>query len=777
MNWVESIKDGSLFVQYKWTTLILTILFAFGIGVGGQYIYFESSYKTFFSEENPQRVEFEHIQDQYTKSDNVLFVVTAPDKNIYDPAFLGAITRLTKDAWGLPYATRVDSLSNFQHITAEEDDLLVTDLVEENRPLTKTDLEEIESVSLTDPLLLNRLVKKDSGATGVYVTLTLPEENPYESSIVGQAVHALKIKLQESYPDIEVRVTGSTMLSHAFATSAQEDGQTIVPLMYLIILIITYVTLRSVSATFISLLIIAMSTSATLGIAGFMGFYFTSISSIVPTIILTLAVADSVHLLKTMLTLMKKGMSRQKAIVESIKLNHMAVFLTSLTTVIGFLGLNASAVPNYHDLGNMTAMGVIFAYLFSIVTLPALVSILPIKVKQPKENAPFELESSASSLATFVNKQSKIIIFVAAHLFIGAFFIIPKMESYDEAVKYFSKKIEFRKDTDYTMQHLTGVETIEVSLESKSGSVAEPAYLRELDSLKERLLLESDVIHVSTLTDTIKKLNRSMHSDDDEYLAIPENRELASQYLLLYELSLPKGLDINNTVNLDKSSSKITVTFGDTNSARVIEISEIVRDWVNQQANTVSEISMGSPTLMFAHISKTNIDSMIKGTALTFLLITLSIMAAMRSFKFGLLSTVSNILPSLAAFSVWALLIGKADIAVSVAATVTIGLIVDFSVHFLTKFNKYSQSHSASEAIQKTYEMVLGPILSTAFILASGFIVLALSEFRLNWVLGALSSLMVVFAALTVFFVIPAIILFFDKRKTKAIQSDAMLSH
>ncbi|MFM2577582.1 efflux RND transporter permease subunit [Vibrio fortis] len=776
MNWVESIKDGSLFVRYKWTTLILTLIFAFGIGAGGQYIYFDSSYKTFFSEENPQRVEFEHIQDQYTKSDNVLFVLTAPDKNIYDPAFLGAVTKLTKDAWGLPYATRVDSLSNFQHIKAEEDDLLVTDLVGESHSLTEADLKEVELVSLTDPLLLNRLVKKDSGATGIYVTLTLPEESPYESSIVGQAAHELKDKLQESYPEIEVRVTGSTMLSHAFAASAQEDGQTIVPLMYLIILIITFLTLRSVSATFISLLIIAMSTSATLGISGFMGFYFTSISSIVPTIILTLAVADSVHLLKTMLTLMKKGMSRQKAIVESIKLNHMAVFLTSLTTVIGFLGLNASAVPNYHDLGNMTAMGVIFAYLFSIVTLPALVAILPIKVKQPKENAPFELENTAKSLATFVNKQAKTIIFVAAHVLIGAFFIIPKMESYDEAVKYFSHKIEFRRDTDYTIQQLTGVETIEISLEAKSGSVADPTYLNELEQLKERLLSESDVIHVSTLTDTIKKLNRSMHNDNDDYLTIPESRELASQYLLLYELSLPKGLDINNTVNLNKSASKIIVTFGDTNSARIIEVSDIVRDWINQQSHTFSDVNIGSPSLMFAHISKTNIDSMIKGTALTFLLITLSLIAAMRSFKFGLLSTVSNILPSLAAFSVWSLLIGKADIAVSVAATVTIGIIVDFSVHFLTKFNKYNQSFSTKDAVQKTYEMVLGPIISTAIILASGFMVLALSEFRLNWVLGALSSLMVVFAALGVFFVIPAIILFFDKRKTPVISPDVMSS-
>ncbi|PSW63258.1 RND transporter [Photobacterium kishitanii] len=777
MTWVKSIKDGSLFVKYKWTTLILTILFAFGVGIGGQYVYFDSSYKTFFSKDNVQRVEFEHIQNEYTKSDNVLIVLTAPDGNIYNQTFLDAVSQLTKKAWELPYATRVDSLSNFQHIKAEGDDLIVTDLVGNNRVLNDADLNEIKSVSLSDPLLVNRLVKENSAATGVYVTLTLPEENPYESSIVGQAAYELRTELQKSYPEIKVSITGSTMLSHAFATSAQEDGQTIVPLMYLIILIITFATLRSISATFISLLVIVMSTSATLGVAGFMGFYFTSISSIVPTIILTLAVTDSVHILKTMLTLMKKGMKREEAIVESIKLNQMAVFLTSFTTVVGFLGLNASAVPNYHDLGNMTAIGVIFAYLFSIITLPALAAIMPIKVKQSKQRTRFEPESASSALVNFVNKRFKAIVFIAANVLIGAMLIIPTMESYDEAVKYFSQKIEFRKDTDYTIQNLTGIETIEISLQSKSGSVSDPNYLKELDLLKQKLLSEQDVVHVSTLTDTIKKLNRSMHGDNDQFLTIPESRELASQYLLLYELSLPKGLDINNTVNLDKSSSKVIVTFGDTNSARVIEVSNIVRNWIDNQMSTVSKASIGSPSLMFAHISRTNIDSMVKGTALTFLLITLSIMVAMRSFKFGLLSTISNILPSLAAFGVWALVIGKADIAVSVAATVTIGIIVDFSVHFLTKFHKLSQSLPVQEAMQKTYEVVLGPILSTSLILSCGFIVLALSEFRLNWVLGALSALMIIFAALSVFFVLPATILFFDKRKEIVTKPGAISSN
>ncbi|WP_373958553.1 RND family transporter [Vibrio gigantis] len=772
MSWFTPIKNGSLFVKYKWTTLLFTLLFTLGISSGAQHLYFDSSYKTFFAEDNPQRLEFEETQRNFTKSDNVLFVLTSPDSNVYQPEFLKAVASLTEKAWSLPFAVRVDSITNFQHVSADEDDLLVEDLVDTGSELSPEQLVKIREIALADPLLKNRLVKEGSGSTGIFVTLRLPEESPYESSEVGDAALALKEQFQQNHPNIDIRITGSTMLSHAFSASAQADGETIVPLMYAIVLVITFITLRSLLSTFISLIIIGMATSATLGISGWLGFYFTSISSIVPTIVLTLAVADSVHLLKTMQTLMRNGMSRNDAIVESMVLNHKAIFLTSMTTIIGFLGLNFSAVPNYHDLGNMTAIGVFFAYLFSITTLPALVAILPIKQKALRDPV---IPVNSQRMTHVVTKYASVILVITSVLTASSIFMLPKMESYDEALKYFSQKIEFRRDSDFTIENLTGIETIEIALPSTKGSVAEPEYLADLEALKSMLEKEHDVIHVSTLSDTMKKLNRSMNGDKDEFYRLPEERELASQYLLLYELSLPRGLDLNNTVNLSKTSSKVVVTFGNTNSKRIIEVVNRTRQWIENNSRSFTQPAIGSPSVMFAHISKSNIESMLKGTALTFMMITLSIMIALRSLKLGALSILSNLIPAILAFGIWALLIKKADIAVAVAATVTIGIMVDFIVHFLVKYNKYRQNHNTETAIEKTIAMVSGPVLSTALILICGFSILALSEFRLNWVLGALSALIIFLATLFVFIVIPAILAKFDQNQPKTVKATQAL--
>ena len=403
----------------------------------------------------------------------------------------------------------------------------------------------------------------------------------------------------------------------------------------------------------------------------------------------------------------------------------------------------------------MTAIGVFFAYFFSITTLPALAAILPIKVKVDNKK---EHISPAKIISRLTGKHASLILSITAIFAIAAIFMLPKMKSYDEPLKYFSEKTEFRQDTDFAIEHLTGVETIEIALPSLQGSVSDPSYLEELEALTAMLAEEPDVVHVSTLADTMKKLNRSMNGDNDAFYRLPESRELASQYLLLYELSLPRGLDLNNTVDLKKSTSKVVVTFGHTNSQRIDEVARKIRSWLENNTDAIGKASIGSPSVMFAHISKTNIDSMIKGTALTFLFITLSIMIALRSFKLGALSIVSNVFPSLLAFGIWALVIAKVDIAVSVAATVTIGIMVDFIVHFLVKYDKYRQQVNTEEAISKTIDMVSAPIFSTAVILISGFSILALSEFRLNWVLGALSALMIALATVFVFIVIPALL-------------------
>lgn len=777
MNRFENFRDGGWFIRGRWLTVILSLAFVVTVGYGAAGLYFNSSYKTFFEADNPERQAYEHIQDRFLKSDNVLFVLTAPDGDIYRPEFLQAVHWLTDRAWGLHRATRVDSITNFQHVVADGDDLLVADLVDVGADLTPELQQEIRRVAESDPLLLGRLTRLGGNTTGVHVTLKLDDSVPDDATRAGEAAHRMAEEFRAKFPDIELRLTGDTMMSHAFAASSQADAEHIIPIMYLVIILIAWIALRSIWMTLITVLIVVLSSVAMLGVAGFAGFYFTSVSAIAPTIVLTLAVADSVHILKTVRHLMQQGQDRLSAIRGSMTVNQKPVFLTSVTTIIGFLGLNASAVPTYHDLGNMTAIGVAFAWAFSVITLPALAAITPFRVKPVQAAASGQMRPGIyAALSGFAAGHSGKVLMVLAVLAVGSVALLPQMKAYDEPIKYFGQSIEFRRDTDFTIANLTGVETIELSLPAKSGTIADPAYLADIDGLAGFLRDQPGVVHVATLSDTMKRLNRSMNGDRPGTYRLPESRELAAQYLLLYELSLPQGLDLGNTVDLDKSASRMVVTFGITNSDQIIETAERARHWLQENADaTIEPSAISSASLMFAHISRANITGMVNGTGITFGLITLTIALAMMSLKYGLLSVISNVLPSVMAFGIWALVVAKIDIAVAVAATCTIGIVVDFTVHFLAKFHLMRPGRSVTEALTRALDLVGPPILSTAMILACGFSILALSDFRLNWVLGTLSAAMIVLGVVLVFIAVPAALVRLQRRDAAVAAADASL--
>ena len=269
--------------------------------------------------------------------------------------------------------------------------------------------------------------------------------------------------------------------------------------------------------------------------------------------IMTLAVADSIHLLVTMLQEMRNGRDKREAIVESLRINLQPVFLTSLTTSIGFLSMNFSDSPPFRHMGNITAVGVGIAFVLSVVFLPAVMSVLPVRARQRASGGRFGMER----LAEAVVGRRRVLLFGAIPVILGLALCIPLNELNDRFLDLFHERIEFRAHSDFAMDNLGGMYQTEHSVGSDSANgISEPAYMDELEAFADWYRAQPEVTHVNVISDTMKRLNKSMHGDDPEWYRLPDNRQLAAQYLLLYELSLPYGLDLNNQINLDKSATR-----------------------------------------------------------------------------------------------------------------------------------------------------------------------------------------------------------------------------
>ena len=640
------------------------------------------------------------------------------------------------------------------------------DLVPDPAHATPQELACAKVIAYREPLLKNRLIGANEKVTGISDTLTLPEKENTEAMTAAAASRELAAEFEEKFPGFDVRLTGIVMLDNAFGESSIQDMTSIMPLMYLGIFTVMALLLRSVAGTFGAVVMIFFSVITGMGLMGWLGIPLTPVVSTAPTMIMTLAVADSIHLLVTFFKEMGRGRSRQDALVESIRTNFQPLFLTSLTTAVGFLSMNFSDSPPFRHLGNVVAMGVMAAWIFTIFFLPALISLLPVKAGSRKTETPVWMEGLANAL---IRKRPVFLWGSVAFTALLAFFIT-RIELNDQWVEYFSADTTFRQDADYSMENLTGIYTIEYSIPAgESSGISNPSYLEGLDAFTHWYREQPGVQQVITLSDTLKKLNKNMHGDDPSWYRIPDERNLAAQYLLLYEMSLPYGLDVNNMINVDKSASRLTVVLANISTRKLKALIDRADLWQKENFPQIMHAEATSPSVMFAHLSERNIKGMLTGTALAVLLISFILAIALRSSRYGLLSLVPNFVPAILGFGLWGLLIGEMGLSLSAVTGMTLGIVVDDTVHFLSKYLRGRREHGldAEEAVKFAFNRVGEALVITTIILVVGFTILSLSTFRLNAWMGQLTGIVIAFALVADFLFLPALLLTFDRKKSQ----------
>ena len=753
-------RYADFIIRWRWLVIIATLLLSVFVASGAQFLGFNNDYRVFFSDDNPHLKAFEAQQRTYTKNDNILFVITPNEGDVFSQDVMSAVEKITREAWLLPYALRVDSVSNFQYSRADGDDLIVTDLIEDAQSLTPDMFKEKEAIALKEPFLVGQLLNEEASVTAINVTFQMPQVDMNETPETVAAARAIVDKIESNYP-VEVRLSGVVMLSNAFFEASMQDMQTLIPAMYLIIILVMWALLRSIGATISTVLVIFMSMGAAMGAAGWVGIQLTPPSSSATTIIMTLAVADSIHFLVTLFAGMRKGMSRHDAIRYSLRLNMGPIFLTSITTAIGFLSLNFSDAPPFHDLGNMTAFGVMMAFFLSVTLLPALIAVIPVKASASQNKIGIWMEN----LSEFVIAKRKGILISASLISIALVAAVPLNTFDDNFVGYFDESVQFRADTDYVNEHLTGIYQIQYSLQSgEDYGVSDPAFLKKVNGFVEWFRQQPEVMHVNTFTDTFKRINKNMHEDNQDYYSLPDDKELSAQYLLLYELSLPEGLDLNNQMDIGKSSTQVIVTLQDMPSSEIAAVGERGRLWLEEN-HQLESYGVG-PAVMFAYISATNMKNMLTGTFFAIIVISILITLSLHNLRIGALSLVPNLLPLAAAFGAWGFLVGEVNVAVSMVSGMALGIVVDDSVHFLSKYLRARREEGLDRegAVRYAFSTVGIALIVTSIILVAGFAVLGQSNFGMNSSMAALTAIAVLMALIADFLLLPVLLLKLDQK-------------
>ena len=258
-----------------------------------------------------------------------------------------------------------------------------------------------------------------------------------------------------------------------------------------------------------------------------------------------------------------------------------------------------------------------------------------------------------------------------------------------------------------------------------------------------------------------------MNGDDDSYYRIPEDGALAAQYLLVYELSLPFGSDLNNRIDIAKSSTRLTaMARGGLTAREQREFDTRAQDWLTANAPDLVTPATGF-TITFAHLSQRNIESMLQATILAMGGISIILLLVLRSWRLGLISLIPNYVPAAMSFGVWGYLVGQVGLAGSVMTAIAFGIVVDDTTHFLTKYRRVrNEGRSPADAIRATFQATGRALWTTTAILVAGFLVFASSGFEVSWTLGVLVAITLVLALVADFLLLPPLLMALDRRKT-----------
>lgn len=743
----------------RWWMIVLSLLVVGIMASGGRLVWFSADYLVMFDKDNPERLAHEHIERTFTKTENFLLVIAPRDGNVFSRQTLGSVVALTEQAWQIPYSTRVDSLSNYQHTEAVEDDLAVGDLVIAAETLSDAELSKIRTVALAEPLMVRRLISEQGHVTGINVRLSLDDAHKDAQTIEAFThVETLLEEFRARYPDTDVYLSGELALSSSIPKAAQRDGQELLPVSFLLMALILMVLLRSFMGTFAVLLVVAFSIVSAIGLRGYSGYALTPQSGSMPIVILTVAVANCVHMLVTFIHGLQAGEQKLTALEESLRINVQPIAIASITTALGFLTLNASPVPAIRWMGNTVAVGVVMSLFLSLTFLPALLSLLPVRPAGTNEGS----DAAMRRLGDFVVAYRSPLLYGMAVIIITLISFVPLNEANEDPYEWFDETFAFRRAADFVEMNLTGTNSMNYALAAGGeGAISEPQFLAQVEAFTNWLRAQPETIHVSSLSDIMKRLNKNLHGDKPEWYRLPDDRELIAQYLLLYEMSLPYGLDLNDQLNIDKSAIRLVLTKIRMNQQEITAFEDRVQAWLAENTPAIEPSPGAGVNYMFARNNTRNTVSMVRATTLALVLISILLIFAFRSLKYGLVSLIPNLVPAAMGFGVWGIIDGWISIEIAPVMGMTLGIVVDDTVHFMSKYLRARRESGLASpaAVVYAFTTVGQALIITTVVLAVGFLTLSTSHFGMTSRMAGLTTIVIVLALLADFLFLPPLLM------------------
>jgi len=793
--------------------LLLAATLAVGAGIPGMHI--DMSTESFFLENDPVKVTYQRFRE-YFGSDEFIFVVyRAKDGDVFSEHSIAALDVIHRKLEALaaahgsdsasPFAriTDVTSLINVSYLEVAADTLRSREFIAGRPPETDADRAGLKAqarnhpnyipsilnpkgdfgVIIIDTNLGATIVVDDSDVDDLIADDAFEETAPAEPGTVEfirpnfwdyqVLTDALQNVLDESPSGqhLQFYPVGNPVVMKFFADIFIHEVSFLSLAALGFIILTFYLLFRSLLAVLGAVAIVTTAIIWTLGVAGWVGAPMTLMITIIIFLTLTVGVADAVHLLSGYLYLRQEGLDRERAVAEAFRTSGPACFLTSLTTMIGLLALLVVPVVPLKIFGVFAGMGVFLAFVFTLLILPLM---MPRGLganqhgRKPHQHHLVQRFIRKAEPLVYKAPGAVSLAFLGAAIFFAWGVTLIKVDT--NMGQLISTRNIIRQNMDAVEENIGGTLDMEILVETgETDGLKSPRVLIAMDSLQSYLESEHDHLVVSTysLANATKESYQALNEDRRDMYVIPATRPMLAQTLLLFEGAAPE--DRVKLVSDDYANARISVRIRNRGSYEYIPFMNAVQAKIGaivaplRSAHPNLQVEITGVFALFMKLSDVVSWSQIKSFSLALGVISVVFIFVFRSIKGGLISIVPNLFPILVAFGTMGFMGFALDLDTLLVAPIAIGIAVDDTVHFLSRYRMESLAGEPPRlAVQHTFREVGQAMVFTSLILSAGFLMFTFSQHNGLSHFGLLSAMAIISAVISDLFFLPRLCILTD---------------
>lgn len=738
-------------------TTLLSVLLATGIPRTS----FDTSLAGLLTKSDPYLDELELMQEAFPSSLEVRFAFVANEnKTVFNRKLLTAIEDLKDSYVTIPFAQQLTSIIDYE--SAETGQRLFIGTL---NSYSDVELNQLVDVALNDRLLTTNLLS--DSATLTFAIITLDDENisADERLDIANTIILLRNELRQRHPEVIIHANSEVMLEQSSKQAMVDDLSSLMPFVILACILAICYCFKSITLGICILAHTIFTLLCTIGTLGYLGFAFNSISIIAPLVLVIISVANSVHIISIYKQAPHRGADKIAAMHRSISHNFQPVTLAALTTALGFSSLNMCSSPAIQEFGQIVALGIIFAYLLALSLLPAvLIWMTSTKEITSSAGVPF-MERTLKKVADITRRHDMPIFWTCTLLAITTFLLLPLNETDFNRLDFIANDSEIKQYYDVISTHYERGPTLNYGVNSFSEwSVIEPDFLRRVDEFVAWINTQDEVESAVSIANVVKKINQLRYDDKESLYQIPDDFDTIANYLLAYAMGQSDNFPLFNFVSTDFSMANLFINAVPMSNQELIDFDRRLTEKF-QQYFPDADLLHGSGVLLFSRMDKLITIELLQGYSIGLVLITISLIIGMKSLHYGILSIIPNLLPATIVFGFWGLFIGQLDPFVMMLFSISIGLVVDDTVHLLSHYlEKRREGKEKTDAINYAIKTA-GPALSiTTIVLALGTTILIWANTLYFQQAAKLLVPIVVLALLLDLLYLPTVLRRFDKQ-------------